>query len=209
MMIKSINYSQHDIIKDIITLHSPTGIELDPTYGRGNFYKHGVPEPYIKMDINPLFPDVIKADCRHLPLRDSSVESIIFDPPFLATRGPSLSVEDDRNIIAKRFGVYPTESDLHNFYTRSISEFKRVLTKYGILVFKCQDKVSSGTQYMSHAFILSFARSTGFYPKDLFILLSKNRVTAKWQTRNQKHARKFHAYFLVLEKSNRIVNYIR
>lgn len=33
---------------------------------------------------------------------------------------------------------------------------------------------------MSHVFIMNEAIKIGFYPKDLFILLAKNRLTADW-----------------------------
>ena len=48
----------------------------------------------------------------------------------------------------------------------------------------------------------------GFYIKDLFILLAKNRIVANWQLKNQKNARKFHCYYLVLQKSKKKINYI-
>jgi len=39
-IIKSINYDQHEIIKDILQLHNNgEDIECDPTYSKGNFYK--------------------------------------------------------------------------------------------------------------------------------------------------------------------------
>ena len=85
--------------------------------------------------------------------------------------------------------------------------FYRILAESGILIFKCQDKVSSGTQYLSHVFIINQAISIGFYPVDIFVLLAKSRLTAKWQLKNQRHARKFHSYFLVLKKSNKRVKY--
>ena len=83
-----------------------------------------------------------------------------------------------------------------------------MLDNKGILIFKCQDKVSSGKQYMSHCFIYNEAIKIGFYPKDLFILLAKNRLVADWQLKNQKNARKFHSYFWVFEKNNKKINYI-
>jgi len=78
----------------------------------------------------------------------------------------------------------------------------------GILIFKCQDKVSSGKQYFSHNFIMNEAEKIGYYTKDMFILLAKNRIVADWQLKNQKNARKFHSYFLVFEKSKRIIEYV-
>jgi len=131
----------------------------------------------------------------------------MFDPPFLATTGKSLKT-DEGNIINRRFGVYPSEKELHQFYVDSLLESHRILKKNGILIFKCQDKVSGGKQYMSHVFIMNEAIKIGFYPKDLFILLAKNRIVADWQLKNQKNARKFHSYFWVFEKSNRQIQYI-
>ena len=129
-------------------------------------------------------------------------------PPFLATSGPSLKIENSSNKINKRFGTYPSEKLLHQFYINALTEFYRILKPNGILIFKCQDKVSSGTQYFSHNFIMNEANKLGFYTKDMFILLAKQRIIADWQLKNQKNARKFHSYFLVFEKSNKKVKYI-
>lgn len=82
------------------------------------------------------------------------------------------------------------------------------LATNGILIFKCQDKISSGKQYMSHCFIMNEAVKIGFYPKDLFILIAKQRLVADWQAVNQKNARKYHSYFWVFQKSNRAVQYL-
>lgn len=147
-------------------------------------------------------------DSRNLPLEDASINCMMFDPPFLATTGRSLTENSKNNIINKRFGVYSSEKELHQFYIDSLKEAYRVLMDRGILIFKCQDKISSGKQYMSHCFVYNEARKIGFYPKDLFILLSKNRIVADWQLKNQKNARKFHSYFWVFEKSNRKITYV-
>ena len=205
-MIKSISFNQSEIINNIIRLYIPSGkIECDATFDYGGFYKeHLFPE--YRFDINPRSSNVKAADCRNLPLESESFNSIIFDPPFLATKGKSLT-EENGNIINKRFSVFPDEKSLHQFYTDSMKEFYRILAESGILIFKCQDKVSSGTQYLSHVFIINQAISIGFYPVDIFVLLAKSRLTAKWQLKNQRHARKFHSYFLVLKKSNKRVKY--
>ncbi len=210
-MIKSISYDQSEIIKWILQLHVPQGyIDCDPTYSKGLFYKNtGIPEPKYKFDIKPQFDDVIQANAESLPLDSDSINCIMFDPPFLATSGKSLEKDNNNNNkINKRFGVYPTEQSLHRFYVRAMYEFYRILKNNGILIFKCQDKISGGKQYMSHVFICNKAVQIGFYPKDLFILLAKNRIVAKWQLKNQKNARKFHSYFWVFEKSNRKIDYI-
>lgn len=207
-MIKSISYDQAEIIKNILKLYVLTGkIDLDPTYSRGNFYKNtGISKPLLRFDIEPIIDEVSYGDCRNLPLESGSVDCIMFDPPFLATTGKSLKSVADNNILNKRFGVYPTEKELFQFYSDSLKEMYRLLKDDGILIFKCQDKVSSGKQYLSHVYVVNKAVETGFYPIDLFVLLSKNRLVAKWQ-KNQKHARKYHCYFLVLQKKDLKVEY--
>lgn len=209
-MVKSISYDQTEIINWILDLHVPSHhIDCDPTYSKGNFYNNtGIEHPQYKFDILPQADGVEYGDSRNLPLQSESINCMMFDPPFLATTGKSLRTDNDSNKINKRFGVYPSEKELHQFYIDSMKEAYRILKDDGILIFKCQDKVSSGKQYMSHVFIINEAINLGFYPKDLFILLAKNRLVADWQTKNQKNARKFHSYFLVFQKCNKKIEYV-
>lgn len=207
-MIKTTSYNQEEIISNIIKLYIPRGvIDCDCTYSKGVFYKHITP-PELKFDLVPQAEGVQQGDCCHLPLEDASLDSIMFDPPFLASKGPSLTSTAANSKMAKRFGIYPDEKQLHQMYVDSLKEFHRVLKDKGVVIFKCQDKNSSGIQYMTHSFIIQQAIKLGFYPQDLFILLAKNRLVADWQLRNQKTARKFHSYFLVLRKCNRQVAYL-
>ena len=200
-MIKSLSFNQQQIIQNIISLYIPSGkIDLDPTYSKGVFYKKSsFSEPKLKFDLYPQIEGVTQADCRNLPLENESINSIMFDPPFLATTGKSLVSNENNNLINKRFGVYPNEKELHQMYLDSLKEFWRILKPGGILIFKCQDKVSSGKQYMTHVYTINMAEEIGFYTLDLFVLGVESRLVADWQ-RNQKHARKFHSYFLVFQK---------
>lgn len=168
------------------------------------YHNTGVDEPLYKYDIKPRYEDVKFANCRHLPFSNGSLNCIMFDPPFLATKGKSLLEDRKNNIINKRFGVYPSEIKLHNFYKESMIEFYRFLKENGIFIFKCQDKISSGKQYLTHVFIINEAIELGFYPKDLlFVLLAKNRIFADWQLQNQKNTRKYHSCFIVFKKCDK------
>ena len=209
MIVKSISYSQAEILQNILDLYVPSRkIDCDPTFSKGGFYQGtGIQKPQYRFDISPI-AGVVYADCRSLPLRSDTLNCIVFDPPFLATTGQSLASAGNNNVINKRFGVYPSEKELHQLYVSSLLEFHRILKENGILIFKCQDKVSSGKQYMSHVFIMNEAVKAGFYPKDLFILLARNRIMAHWQEKNQKHARKFHCYFWVFQKCKKKISYI-
>jgi len=207
-LIKSYSFDEGEIIRNILSLHvKQETFDIDPCFSRGAIYKRaGVPNPRFCSDITNSRGSVI-ADSRTLPLPDGCAHSLLFDPPFLATRGKSLS-SDKGNITARRFGVYENEPSLYSFYHDSIKEFGRILKPKSYLVVKCQDKVSSGTQYWSHIGIGQMALRNGFYAKDLFILLAKNRLVADWQKKNQQHARKFHCYYWVFEKHNKIVRYL-
>ena len=209
-LIKSISYDQAEIIRSILKLHVPNGvIDCDATYSKGNFYnKTNIEKPKYKFDIAPQTEDTIQADARKLPLDDESISCIMFDPPFLATTGKSLIDGKNNNYINRRFGVFSSEKELHQFYKDAMVEFYRVLKDDGILIFKCQDKISSSKQYLSHVFVINEAIKIGYYPKDLFILLAKSRLVAEWQVKNQKNARKFHSYFIVLQKCDRKLDYI-
>ena len=147
--IKSIGYNQGEIIRNILKLHVPEEkIDCDPTFSTGAFYRNtGIDAPTFRFDIHPQCEGVVRADARYLPLADGSISCMMLDPPFLATKGKSLN-NSDSNIINRRFGVYSDEKSLHRCYSDMLSEAYRVLKPNGILIFKCQDKVSSGKQYI-------------------------------------------------------------
>ena len=207
-LVKNISYDQSEIIRNILRLHVPEGkIDCDPTFSTGGFYNGtGIDAPCLRFDIRLQAEGVIQADARDLPVDDCSFSCMILDPPFLATTGKSLT-EETGNRINRRFGVYPDEKSLHQCYRDMVREAYRVLKPDGILIFKCQDKVSSGKQYFSHVFVMNTAVEMGFYPKDLFILLAKTRLVADWQVRGQKHARKYNCFFWVFQKTDRRIEY--
>lgn len=204
-VIKSVYTCQKELLKNLMKLYAPNGFELDPTYSKGNFYK-GLPEPDYKFDIRPQLDYVWPASCTDLPLFDNSIESILFDPPFLATTGNVSKSDRKSNIIIKRFGYYKNMKDLWQMYYEALREFKRILKYRGVLVVKMQDSISSGKQFFSHNEVHNIAYQLGYYPKDIFILVSKNVILSPKHV-NQKHARKFHSYFMVFTNEKSKVDY--
>lgn len=197
--IKSISWDQATIIRWIMLLYAPKGFDLDPTYSQGLFYAN-IPQPRYKYDIDPQVYGVVASDCRELPHADGTINSIMFDPPFVAgTIG-----DGKRGIIKTRFGFYKTVNELWAMYRDALKEFRRVLAPDGVLVFKCQDTISSSQQWLSHVEVINLAIAMGFYPKDIFILLAHHRLM---DDSKQQHARKFHSYFLVFIKKKSPVQY--
>lgn len=187
-VIKSISYSQEEILQSIMTLYlGGEAFELDPTYSKGNFYKK-IPKPKYKFDIAPQDKDTIKASSDKLPLESRSIKSICFDPPFcFYSHGKT-----KENKMVKRFTMFDTFAELELCYKNSLKEFYRILGKNSLLVFKCQDYTDQKT-VMTHCLVYNWACEIGFYAKDLFILLAKQRIYNP--NLQQRHARKFHSYF--------------
>lgn len=199
-IIKSISFSQAEILQNIVDLHTGP-VQADVTFGAGCFYKE-MELPRFRFDLNPkpfkhwhpniLFP-VIPADVCHLPIKDSCLRSVAFDPPFMARTGPGATLK-------ARFGeLVGTIKDLWNFYFLAMREIHRVLAPGGWLIFKCQDGVLSGVNNFTHVQIYNEAVSMGFKPVDLFVLLAKHRMNHPKHDR-QIHARKFHSFFWVFQK---------
>ena len=197
-LIQSISYSQDTILSSIIHLHVPAGkIQVDPCYNQGCFYKSGiVPEPDYIFDINPLSPQVQKADCRKLPFADNTIHSLVFDPPWITYPGKNIC----KNL--RKYGSFRTYNDLKKMYRASFKEFSRILKSGGILVVKCQDGTYGPHLTLTHIDdVILPCRELGFREIDLFILISKGRIERRDVI--QRHSRKYHCYFIVFQNKEK------
>ena len=197
-LIKSISFSDQEILNNILTLYiSESQFHLDPTYSKGLIYTN-IPQPLLKYDLHPQTPDTLQANANNLPLNNNSISSIVFDPPFLF--GNHGGFKTGGNIIAKRFSHFASFQDLEAMYTSCLAEFYRILRVNGYLIFKCQDLTDTRTT-MTHIYVHNWAQNAGFYAKDLFIKIATGgRIHNPKQ--KQKHARKFHSYYYVFQKTH-------
>lgn len=196
-MHKSLHLAQNDILNSILALHCGGKFECDASYGMGCFYKN-IPAPELKFDITPMKEGVAMASSNKLPLADYSLNSLVFDPPFLTYVTGGRDHKNGKVAMSKRFGGYYSYDDLFQHYSTSIMEFYRVLKPGGILVFKCQDIIHNHRMHCTHHMILNQCEGL-FRLKDLFILGAKHRMPGP-QKGQQRHAHIWHSYFLVLER---------
>lgn len=191
-LVKSFSFSQEEILQGIIYLHTGP-FEADVTFGSGAFYRNGIPRPRFCFDISPRRPGVVAADACRLPIKDCCLNSVMFDPPFMARTGPGATLKS-------RFGeLVGTIHDLWKFYFLCLRDIHRVLLRGGWVVMKCQDGVLSGVNNFTHCEIYAMAKTLGFKVVDLFVLGAHHRMMHPAHKR-QVHARKFHSYFWVMRK---------
>lgn len=197
-----------DIFPSVLGLHVPAGsMVADVTYGTGIFWKN-VPRTRYKL----LATDVkIGVDCRKLPYDDSTIDCVVLDPPYMEGlyRGATSQMAGSGTYAAfrttysngERTAGGPKYHDaVLDLYFKAGREAYRVLKKYGVLIVKCQDEVSANTQRLTHVEIIKEYESTGFYTKDLFVVVRSNKPAVS-RIKKQEHARKNHSYFLVFVKT--------
>ncbi len=190
----SVFHNDGEILKAISDIHlKGKWFDLDCTYSKGVFY-YNIQQPKMKSDLVPLFDDVIESDCTKLEfVEDNSLNSIVFDPPFLFRKRKS--VNNDK--ISARFTYFKSYEDLQEMYKKSMDCIYNKLKKGGYLCFKCQD-MTDGKFYCTHNFIINYAESIGFTLKDIIIKKSKTKLQR--EAKQQNCVAKIHSYWLIFRK---------
>jgi hypothetical protein len=197
--------TNEDVFPRVISLYvAPGSAVADVTYGKGVFWKR-VPEGAYRLLATDLKNGV---DCRHLPYGDSSIDCVVFDPPYMHTPGGTAHVNHQnyedyyRNNLAENGSGKKYHEAVLELYFRAAEEAHRVLRNEGIYIVKCGDEVCANQQRLTHVELINELTQKGFMVEDLFVLLRNNRPGVSRVIR-QVHARKNHSYFLVLRKSRR------
>lgn len=199
---KSVSDDQQVILDAIKALHCPDGFDVDITWGNGAFWKGRDDAPVLRFDIEPLDDSVIQSDSKSLPLESSSVDSVVYDPPFLTYVRQGRSGNGSM-IMSKRFGGYWRYDELEDDYRKTFFECARILKNKGVLVVKCQDIIHNHKMHATHINVTSWAGEAGFRLKDLFVLSGGGKLPAPNRSGTQKHARVSHSYFMVLALDKR------
>ncbi|MFH1730208.1 MAG: site-specific DNA-methyltransferase [Planctomycetota bacterium] len=194
------------VFPNVLRLHVPRGAKVaDVTFGKGVFWKNIPPDEY------QLLPTDLKTgvDCRKLPYRDGEIDCVVLDPPYmegLYRNDGSLAGNGTHSSFREHYSNGNCPSKLRNkwhdavleLYVRAAVEAKRVLKQKGVLIVKCQDEVSAGIQRMTHVEIILNLMRLGYYAKDIFVMVRRNRPGVT-RVVKQLHARKNHSYFLVFQ----------
>ena len=195
-----------DLFPHILSLHVELGAKIaDVTYGKGVFWRK-VPKDQYKLLASDLKTGV---DCRSLPYSSGEIDCVVLDPPYmegLFRTDDSLAGNGSHGAFRENYSNGDCPSELKNkwhdavleLYVKAAIEAKRVLKSKGILIIKCQDEVSAGIQRMTHVEIIMNLMLLGFYAKDIFVLVRRNKPGVS-RTLKQLHARKNHSYFIVFQ----------
>ena len=122
---------------------------LDPTYGRGLWWRRWWPDrDIVQNDHNPKAKCTYHYDFRRFPSTwADTFDAVTFDPPYVSTGGRKTSTIPDFN---HRFGLTDAPKTPHGVQTmiaEGMMEAARVLKRKGVLLVKCKNYVSSGQLY--------------------------------------------------------------
>jgi SAM-dependent methyltransferase len=184
-----------DLIADIASLGyiKQTDHVLDPTYGRGLWWKKFKPDVLVGMDLkmDPTF------DFRSMPFTDNVFDVVAFDPPYVSMGGRSTTTMPD---FHNRYGLVNaprTPAELSTYIEDGLRECHRVLKPNGILLVKCMNYISSGK------FVDGADRIARFCAVDLDMEKLDEAIhvgTARPQSGKQTHTRANFSYLFIYRK---------
>lgn len=174
---------------------------LDATVNGGRFWR-GSKRKIIGMDIAGLHRPTLVADNCHMPLKDTCIDVVVYDPPHIPNQG-----KDNQKDFNTRFGLV-LKSSRENGYSFShtyppfVKEAYRVLQPEGILLCKITDYVHNHQYQWAHVDFIQAARDAGFCACDCIVKTRKGPIIdPKWKTAH--HTRRQHCYWLVFRKSQK------
>lgn len=179
---------------------------LDPTFGRGTWWKRWRPD---QMVIHDLVLDGV--DFRQLPHEDETFDAVAFDPPYVCKGGrrtSGITEFDDRYGLTN---VPLTPAGLQAMNDAGLAECYRVLRparkgERGIALAKCMDYVSGGKLWLGVQRTLTAAQDAGFRVLDIWQHIGDpgpqptERLRKDGTPSRQQHARRNCSTLLVLQK---------
>lgn len=188
--IKSISYSQTDILSWIMKLYNDSKpFECDLTASKCIFWK-SLPKPQYLYDKYPQVEGVKPLSEADL-LPNKSFSSIVYDLPFIVSSGAMSKIKE-------RFTHFESVEELYQANDEMLERSCRLLKKQGLLLVKTMDISHGNKQIWISDYVARKAEKSGLELIEKFILLSNLRLFPR--THQQRVARKYHSYFFVFKK---------
>lgn len=177
-------------LEDLFGFPSPI---VDVTWGKGAFWRSNRKD-VIGLDAYSDKPQ-IRAEWTHLPFRDASIGTLVFDPPFLPPPGPN------SNWLARGYGAGTavwenkkgfSQEWLDGFFT----EASRVLSPRGLLITKTGDMIHWHKAYWLTLQAWQSATDVGFKLYD-WVVAHRAAPLSDPRWKNAFHTRKHHAHYMV------------
>lgn len=191
-----------EVFPFVLSLYVEPGSKVaDVTYGKGVFWRRVPKDAYelLATDIES------RVDCRKLPYASSSIDCVVFDPPYMHTPGGSAHVGHQNFEGYYKNNTANSEKKYHDavldlYYTAALEAW-RVLREGGTYIVKCQDEVCANQQRLTHVELINELYKYGFVTEDLFVVVRTGKPGVS-RLLTQAHARKNHSYFMVFLKPN-------
>lgn len=206
LVLSSMVGTNADLFPEVLKLHVLDGWKVaDVTCGKGVFWRKVDTSKYT------FLPTDLKngIDCRALPYEPSSIDCVVFDPPYMEGSSRNTAYQTGQSQFSDYYGLTTIKNKSDRYHGSILSlyvdggrEAYRVLRHNGVLIVKCQDEVCANKQRLTHFEIIQIYMEMGYYCKDLFVLTRHNRPVVS-RIKKQVHARKNHSYFLVFVKKGR------
>lgn len=143
---------------------------LDPTYGRGVWWKLWRPSGLVQHDLM-----LDGFDFTSMPLEDESVDDAVFDPPYAPQGGVETSTLRDYNTRYGRELAPKTPDGIQKLSAAGLAELRRVVRRPrrergelvgGHVLVKCMDYIWSGSLHLATLDVADAARALGFTIED-------------------------------------------
>ena len=167
---------------------------LDPTYGRGMWWKVWRPVELVTHD---LAQDGV--DFRDLPYGDEEFQAVAYDPPYVST-----GTTKHRRINASLHQPYGVGDNAHTphliqaLINEGLAECARVAKAKGFLLVKCQDYIKSGKFWNGTYLTMSHGIGLGLEVVDRLEFITSPRPQP--HGRRQVHARRNLSTLIVFRK---------
>lgn len=185
--------SNADLIASVVELGyiREDDFVLDPTYGKGLWWKYYRPQNLTTHDLA-----IDGMDFRKLPRTyEKRFDVIAFDPPYVSKGGRATSGIPE---FDARYGLElcpATPRDLQTLICDGMTELKRCLVPYGIMLVKCMNYISSGKYWPGRFYTEQHGLALGFDIVDEFVHIG--HPGPQPHGRRQKHARNNYSTLII------------